>query len=88
MPEAVVGWVVGILFIILVLITIIFNIVHFACKWRCHKKHYDEFLNPCHERECLFHRFCKNYRHIYTAKEIETLKKMVEELQTHTEKSL
>lgn len=88
MSEAAVGWVVGIFFIILTLMTIIFNIIHFICKWRCRKKHYDEFLNPCHERECLFHGFCKKYTHIHTPKEIGNLKKMVEDFQTHTEKSL
>lgn len=66
--------------------TIIFNIVHFVCRWKCRKKKYDCFLNRCNERECLFNCLCDKYEHIYSDEEIARLKQMLADYQARTEK--
>lgn len=88
MLEAVVSWVVDIFLIICIPITIIFNIVHLSFKWKCRKKHYDEYLNPCHESNCKWSRFCENYEYTYTANEIASLYKMIEDYQNEEKKDI
>lgn len=79
MIEQIVGWVVGILFLAFLPYTIYFNILHFRSKWKCRKKHYNEFFNRCHESECKFSRYCDYYEHILTEEEIAELYRMIEE---------
>lgn len=60
--------------------TIYFNIIHISSKWKCRKKHYDEYCNPCHEYDCRYSKLCTKYQHIYTAEERERIEKLIENL--------
>lgn len=88
MLENVIGWMVDIVFIIMTPIAIIFNIVQFSFKWKCRKKHYNEYLNPCHESNCKWAKFCENYEYTYSAKEIESLYEMIEEYQKEQQRDV
>ncbi len=79
MMEQIVGWVVGILFIASLPYTIYFNIIQISSKWKCRKKHYNEFFNRCHESECKFSDYCQCYRHVLTEEEAAELYKKLEE---------
>lgn len=88
MLEAVIKWIVEILFIICALISTIINIAHLSFKWKCRKKHYNEYLNPCHESDCKWSKFCENYEYTFSAKEISGLYKMIEDYQNDQKRDM
>ena len=60
--------------------TIYFNIVHISCKWKCRKKHYNEYTNLCHESDCRYFKLCTKYQHIYTNEEKERIMQLIADL--------
>ena len=87
MIERIVGWVVGIFFIVSLPYTIYFNIIQISSKWKCRKKHYNQFFNRCHESECKFSRYCEYYKEVLTEEEAAELYKKIEEYGARIEKS-
>ena len=85
MFEQIVGWVVGIFFIASLPYTIYFNIIQISSKWKCRKKHYNEYFNRCYERECKFSNYCGCYRHVLTEEEAAELYKKLEEYEAQIE---
>ena len=57
----------------------VFNIVYICSKFRCRRKKYDYFMNPCHDENCSVCSICECYDHIYTHEEIEELLEMLNE---------
>lgn len=78
--EKIISWIVGIFLIVSIPYTIYFNIVHFYSKFKCRKKHYNDFLNRCHESNCRWAEFCECYHHIYSDEEIAKLKQLIDEM--------
>lgn len=78
--EQIIGWIVGISLIVFIPYTIYFNIVHFSSKFKCRKKHYDEYFNRCHEDDCKWSKFCENYYKPLSEEEVAKLHKMIDEL--------
>lgn len=79
--ETVISYVGGILLIIFIPFTIIFNIKQFRAKWNCRKKKYNCWFNRCHEDGCKWARYCENYQHLLTEEEAQHLYKLIEEYQ-------
>lgn len=84
--EKVVSYIVSVLIIISIPYTVYFNIEHFRAKWKCRKKGYQEFFNPCHEENCKWARHCDKYEHLYTAEEIQQLYDIIDNYQQKIEK--
>lgn len=83
-----IDWIADIAFIICALIALIVNIIQWSYKWKCRKKHYNEYLNPCHENDCKWSRFCENYEYTFSASEIASLYKMIDEYQNDQQKDI
>lgn len=73
--------------VVCLIITIVFNIVHFGCKSKCITKRYNEYTNTCSDDDCLWNFFCDYYEHIYTEEEIARLEQMIEDFKKRTEKT-
>lgn len=79
MVEQIVGWSVGILMVLNILYITYYNIVCISSKLKCRKKKYLKPINTCHENDCKFAKYCEQYEHVYTAEEIESIKKLIYE---------
>lgn len=69
-------------FIISIPITIIYYVIEFVYRWKCRKKHYYKYTNPCHEKECKWSKHCEDYRHIPTPEERERIEQLIRNLKT------
>lgn len=79
--DKVISYIGSIIIVIFTLYTIVFSVIRLCAKKKCRKKHYDEYLNRCHEYKCKYAPYCENYQHIYTDKEIEKLHEIIENYQ-------
>ena len=79
--EKAISYIISIILVIFSPFMIVFNIVHFRSKWKCREKHYDRFINRCHEENCKWAQCCENYQHIYTDEEIKELYRLLEKYQ-------
>lgn len=78
--EKIISWMISIFLVVSAPYTIYFNVVHFCSKFKCRKKHYNEYFNCCHEGDCKWSKFCENYRNILTDDEVAKLIKMINDM--------
>lgn len=52
----------GIYLVVFISYAIYFHLMHLYCKFKCRKKHYHRYYNPCFESHCKFSRFCYHYK--------------------------
>lgn len=80
MVEQVISWCVSILIVLEISYMIYFNVVQIAAKSKCRKMQYFKPFKTCHKSDCKFSEYCENYEHVYTAEEIESIKKLIEKM--------
>ena len=80
MIRAALFWLFVVYYSISILLTIIFAVIRCVCRGKCRKMRYDQYSNPCHNKDCKWSRYCEDYRHIFTDEEKVKVRQLIASL--------